>query len=340
MMTGWLKLTDEQRQVTLAQAQLESGIVVKALEKDWWVTLTLRALFQSKYREWLVFKGGTSLSKAWKLTNRFSEDVDIALDPVAFGMSYREHPSKSYVERLKRQGCSFTSNELLSELLLQLTALGVSEDQFVAEAGFVRPDHPDTDPQTLYVRYRSLFPQHPYITNDVKIEVSVRSLLTPFAQRPILSLLTEHFPNDKYIEESFELPVVEPRKTFLEKTFLLHEEFARTDRSRVRYHRMSRHFYDLVCGIKSGVNHEALADNDLYGQLIRHRAWYSRLHWVDYAALNRETISFLPPDEVMDLYRSDYSTMRDLMIYGEAPDFDEIIQQLRELHGQFRAKSR
>ena len=66
MMTGWLKLTDKQRQETLAQAQAGSGIGVKALEKDWWVTLTLKALFQSEYSKWLVFKGGTSLSKGWK----------------------------------------------------------------------------------------------------------------------------------------------------------------------------------------------------------------------------------------------------------------------------------
>jgi predicted nucleotidyltransferase component of viral defense system len=75
MMTEWLKLTDEQRQETLAQAQAGSGIVVKALEKDWWVTLTLKALFQSAYGKWLVFKGGTSFSKGWKLIFLISSSV-------------------------------------------------------------------------------------------------------------------------------------------------------------------------------------------------------------------------------------------------------------------------
>lgn len=89
---------------------------------------------------------------------------------------------------------------------------------------------------------------------------------------------------EAYAQKPFEIPVVEPRKTFLEKTFLLHEEFARAD----------------------------------------------------YSSLSRELVSFLPPDEVIDLYRADYFTMREHMINREAPDFDEIIQQLKGLQAEFR----
>lgn len=100
-MTGWLKLTNEQRKATIAQAEQMSGINAKAIEKDWWVTLTLKALFQSPYAQYIVFKGGTSLSKCWKLITRFSEDIDIALAPEAFGMKYVESPSKTAVEKIK-----------------------------------------------------------------------------------------------------------------------------------------------------------------------------------------------------------------------------------------------
>ena len=71
-MTGWLKLTDSQRKATIDEAEQISGITAKAIEKDWWVTLTLKALFQSAYARHMVFKGGTSLSKCWKLIARFS----------------------------------------------------------------------------------------------------------------------------------------------------------------------------------------------------------------------------------------------------------------------------
>ncbi len=78
-MTGWLKLTDEQRRISVEQAAIRSGITAKAIEKDWWVTLILKALFESPYAKFFIFKGGTSLSKGWKLIERFSEDVDIAI---------------------------------------------------------------------------------------------------------------------------------------------------------------------------------------------------------------------------------------------------------------------
>jgi len=70
-MTGWLKLTPEQRRASITEVEYATGIQAKAIEKDWWVTLTLRALFQSAHAKHIVFKGGTSLSKCWKLISRF-----------------------------------------------------------------------------------------------------------------------------------------------------------------------------------------------------------------------------------------------------------------------------
>lgn len=104
-MTGWLSLSEAQRRISLDQAAAASGISTKALEKDWWVTLTLMALFQNPYSKYLIFKGGTSLSKCWNLIERFSEDIDIALDPEVLNLSYEENPGRGYFGRLKRKGC-------------------------------------------------------------------------------------------------------------------------------------------------------------------------------------------------------------------------------------------
>ena len=83
---------------------------------------------------YLVFKGGTSLSKCWKLIERFSEDIDIALDPEAFEMRYVENPTKGHVERLKRKGCAFTSTKLKTELEKQFINLGLSKGSIKIEA--------------------------------------------------------------------------------------------------------------------------------------------------------------------------------------------------------------
>jgi len=71
-MTVWLKLSDADRLLSLEQASARSGISPKAIEKDWWVTLVLRAVFSTKYAEHILFKGGTSLSKCYNLIQRFS----------------------------------------------------------------------------------------------------------------------------------------------------------------------------------------------------------------------------------------------------------------------------
>lgn len=96
-MIEWLRLTDTQRKISIDQAAIPSGIIPKALEKGWWVTLTLKALFTTPYAPFFIFKGGTSLSKGWKLIERFSEDIDIALDPAAFGKEYKMSPSHKYI---------------------------------------------------------------------------------------------------------------------------------------------------------------------------------------------------------------------------------------------------
>jgi predicted nucleotidyltransferase component of viral defense system len=116
-MIGWLKnLNDTSRLLSINEASRISGISAKALEKDWWVTLTLKHVFNTPYAKHFAFKGGTSLSKGWQIINRFSEDIDISLSAEVLGIEYLESPSKTFVEQLRRAGCTFTSNELLQAL--------------------------------------------------------------------------------------------------------------------------------------------------------------------------------------------------------------------------------
>jgi hypothetical protein len=335
-MTGWLQLTDEQRKATVDQAALRSGINAKAIEKDWWVTLTLKALFQSAYAGDIVFKGGTSLSKCWKLVERFSEDIDIALDPAAFGEKYEDHPSKNYVEKLRRAGCQFTSTELKIEMEKQFAAMGIGKDAITIEAEPVPLAFPDTDPQILHVKYRSLYDANDYLVDEVKVEVSVRSLKIPFTAKPIQSILYELLPNKAYEETTLPVSVAEPRKTFLEKMFLLHEEFIRPDKIKIRTLRMSRHLYDLGKMIDAGIDNQALADKELYSTLLHHREWYTRISWMDYETLQPAFISFLPPTEVMEAYKNDYQIMKEQMIYGEAGEFEKLIDKLIQLNNRVR----
>lgn len=338
-MIQWLRLTDDQRKASLADAEYASGIQAKALEKDWWVTLTLKALFQGAYATQIVFKGGTSLSKCWKLIQRFSEDIDIALAPEAFGFVHEENPSGRSVVRLRTAGCEFTNTRFKAELEKQLAALGLPSGTVTITTAPVVEGHPEKDPQTLHLKYKSLFDPNLYIPDEVKIEVGVRSLLDPNATVEIQSLLTEYNPNAAYPEIPFPLTAVAARKTFLEKAFLLHEEFSREDRTKVRFFRMSRHLYDLGKMIGTNIESEALADHELYDHLIVHRERFQRFNWFDYKTLSHTTLSFIPSPDVIEQYRTDYATMKEQIIHeDEAIEFDELIKSLVALQDRFRKK--
>ena len=76
-MTLWLTHTIDERIAMLQRAEEKFRINQVAIEKDWWVTVVLNALFKCSCADQLIFKGGTSLSKGWNLIERFSEDIDL-----------------------------------------------------------------------------------------------------------------------------------------------------------------------------------------------------------------------------------------------------------------------
>lgn len=335
-MIAWLSLSDEQRRTTLEQASILSGIQSKAIEKDWWVTLTLKALFSSEYARFCIFKGGTSLSKGWKLIQRFSEDIDIALDPAAFGMEYIPTPSNTHVKKLKRAGCTFTSQMMTVALENAFAALGLPKGTVNIEAEAVPATMPDKDPQTIYIRYTSLFDRHPYLADQVKIEFGVRSLREPFTSIKIQSLLTEFFPNEAYPEIPFEISAVEPRKTLLEKAFLLHERLSYGSSKSILDDRQSRLYYDLVQLMETKAEVSALTDIDLYHGIIEHRRHYTKLAGVDYDRLFPAYVSFVPGIEILQELQKDYEAMQASMIYGNSHDFAELMRRIKILNGRFR----
>lgn len=334
-MISFLSLQVEQRRQLFEQASVRSGIQTVALEKDWWVTLALKALFNTPYAQHCIFKGGTSLSKVWSLIERFSEDIDIALAPEAFGMDYLSEPSHAYVKQLKRKGCLFTSNELKIALENSFAALGFPASIVFISAAPVPDDMPDRDPQTLFIHSPSLFEENSYIPAEVKMEFGVRSLKEPYSIAQIQSILSSAFPTSLYQEVSFSVAAVEPRKTMLEKMFLLHEKFNRSYSEVLIGDRQSRHLYDLICLLNSPVAPNVLKDTALYQQLLKHRKHYVRSPGLNYDQLINRNLSFVPPAAFLDAFKKDYAAMQSTMIYGNSVDFDAMINLLSDFHARF-----
>lgn len=331
-MTQWLALTDNQRSTSLEQAQIKSGIIPKAIEKDWWVTLVLKALFELSYANYFIFKGGTSLSKGWSLISRLSEDIDIALSPEAFGKEYKPSPSHSYVRKVKKEGSLFTATtikHLLEEKLKEYNLYGKAI-QVYAEP--IQPDFPDKDPQAIFVSYPSLYELHTYLEDKVKIEFSVRSIKDPFEIVQIQSILSEHFPQLPYQEIPFKVPAASPHKTFIEKMCLMHEKIVKKEIQNFDTERQSRHLYDMSQMKDNVILEKVLNDRMLYAIIIEHRKNWIRLKDIDYEQLQSKTIAFVPTEDLMEFFRADYAQMRETMIYGNVPSFDEIIAKIKDIN--------
>ena len=146
-------------------------------------------------------------------------------------------------------------------------------------------------------------------------------------------------PQTVVAEDAFAIPkVVTPERTFLEKMFLLHEEFSKPQQE-IRTRRMSRHLYDVVCMMKAGVDNKALDDAELYRSIVEHRRQFINLKGFDYDTLRPEAINIVPSEQVADLWKKDYEQMRLSMIYGDAPSFEEIMEQIGRLQQKVRALS-
>lgn len=333
-MTGWLlNLNKGERRTVIEQAAIRCGVVSQAIEKDWWVTLTLKAIFQTAFAPQLLFKGGTSLSKCWKLIERFSEDIDLAVDRDF--LNFGGELTRNKIKKLKRKACNFTSTALKSAIEEQLKHLNIPSESFNIAVDEVLETQPDKDPQTLYLQYETLFEPVEYLPNVVKIEVSALSLKDPFGECSVQSMLHEYFPNEQYAEESFLVRAIEPRRTFLEKAFLLHEELARPDK--LKMDRKSRHLSDLAGIMDTEHGHAALNDLDLYHTIVNHRKLFYALPGVDYATHAPGTINFLPEGEELSRFEGDYALMRSQMIYSpNALSFDDLIRQMKILQERFR----
>jgi len=272
------------------------------------------------------------LSKCWNLIGRLSEDIDIAVNREFLGFS--GELSKTQInDKLRRASCSFVRESMRLEIEKQIMNLGVPSSLFEIRVNITPIT--TTDPEIIEVHYRSLLPNSTYVLNRVIIEVSGRSMNEPLENVQINSLIAQSVPNAKFADSLFSLKAVSPKRTFLEKAFLLHEEFAKETKD-IRIERMSRHIYDLEKLMDTPFAKEALADRELYQTIMEHRRKFIGLKGFDYDTLMPQTISFVPPKEVIPFWEEDYKNMQSSMIYGESLPFNKLIERIAELNERFR----
>ncbi len=327
------KLTDEQRRLIFRQTSAQTGINANLIEKDWWVCVVLRSLYSLPYSKYLSFKGGTSLSKCWHLIDRFSEDIDIAIDREFLG--FGGTLSKTQIsDRLRRAACSFVRETLQNELRDAILNYGLSADMFNVNVNITPIT--TTDPEVIEVVYPSLFEINPYIKNVVKIEISGRSMSEPVVESKVCSIIDETYLTAAFMSTPFKVRAVLPERTFLEKIFLLHEEFAKS-KELIRTERMSRHLYDISQMMDTPIAERALKNRALYDSVIDHRKVFIGLKGFDYTTLKPETLQIIPPTGILELWHKDYEVMQETMIYGDSLPFEKLIEKIRFLNNNINA---
>jgi len=325
MNTNWLTLSKERRIEILNQVTELTGLPAIAIEKDWWVTLALNACFSVSDSEHIIFKGGTSLSKGWDLIERFSEDIDLAIDRRFFG--FEGGISKTQIKKLRKQSCEYISTVFLNNLTEKLTEWkAINECKIIAQP----IKNSDKDPQTIEIHYNSVIDTSEYLPQRVLIEVSSRSLMEPTENIEINSILSDNFPKQNFVNDVIHISTVLPQRTFLEKIFLLHEEFSQ-EPEKIRIDRLSRHLYDLekLMDTEHGIN--AINNIELYNSIVYHREKFNALRGLDYSNHIPNKIRIVPPKQVINDYKKDYEAMTNYMIYGDYLTFEQLINRISEL---------
>jgi hypothetical protein len=326
------KISNTEKVAIFNEIAAQKGMKPFAVEKDWWVSRTLEIIFQMPIAKNMVFKGGTSLSKSWKLIDRFSEDIDLAIDKEFFG--FTGELGKNQRDKLRKKAGMYTTGTFFEELKQAFAAKGYKELKFTD----VDAQERDQDPRVLEIYYKNVINQDTaYLLPRVQIELSCRSLREPYSIKSFGALVDEYYADKEFAEPTFEVPTVNAERTFLEKLFLLHEEFHRPAK-KMRVDRLSRHLYDIYQLTQKGIDATAIKDKVLYETIVAHRYLFSKISEVDYNLHHPNHLDPIPPINVIANWETDYAKMKEDMIYElNKPSFNDLMNNLKDLRQKLQS---
>ena len=311
------------------------------IEKDFWVCWTLNTLYHRlpPGGPRLLFKGGTSLSKAYGLIDRFSEDIDVTVfrDDLGHQQTTAEIGALSNRQRQAAlDAIAADCSDFITTDLRAAVAGALNTD--TQGHGRVEIDESDTSNQTLLVWYpRVDMSEATYIQAAVKIESGAKSALDP--NQP---LAIEPYINADI--DTFDLSIpnvttIHAERTFWDKVVIVHglrKWFERRGELRQDGQRISRHYYDMHSLFGSNVGLDAIADLDLGADCIAHAKTFFNRPDYNLGTAAPGTFSLQPVGDMIGRLARDYDNTR-AMIFGDAPDFDDIMSSIVEIEARLNA---
>ena len=320
----------QERRDLFSDVAAKLGIRPTIIEKDFWVCLVLRILFaDSPYKEHLVFKGGTSLSKVFQLINRFSEDIDLVLDWKMLGAGQdlaQTFDSKSQQDKFNKEIDRLAGVFIKENLCPQLN------DLFRRAKLDLTAQVDEREPQVVNISYPAAFSET-YIRPEVRLEIGPLASWVPSAAHTVRPYAFDIHP------ELFENPncpviAIAAERTFWEKATILHQE---AHRSGLIPSRHSRHYYDLYKLSLSPIRDNAVADKQMLEAVVEFKTRFYPSAWARYDLAKPGSFRLLPTtNEQISNLEDDYLEMQ-IMLFGEPPSFSSIVTELRSLESQINA---
>lgn len=334
-MNSFIQLSSDERNLYCRQAaeRMEIPLPAAVIEKDFWVCWTLNLLNEiPELKGNITFKGGTSLSKAWGLIERFSEDIDISINRKVFGQepphgaenATSNTQRKTRLEELEDKNATFIK-EVLLPILHEKIAGHLNPADFTLRL-IEKGNEVNIEfeyPGTLKNELGGLLPV-------VLIELVPRADEIPNEERKITPIIYEVF-EDLLGEGSFNISTLTPERTFLEKLLFIHETLEGFNKGSER---KSRHYYDLLKLYKAGVFERIKNNRELLQMVVEHRQTFFRYNTLDYTGILSNGVRVLPKKESWTDWRGDY-TRTAVMIYNNIPSFEELMSFAEQLENEF-----
>ena len=328
-MNRFLELSPEEKREVFYAVSLSMGLRTDIVEKDFWVCFMLDHLFHNcKYKDAFAFKGGTSLSKVYHVIERFSEDIDIILDwrkVIPKNDNPWDERSKTKQNQFNKmvnlKAAEFYSTELVPCLNGEL-------EKILGKGEWVAIDN--NDEMIINFYYPQLF-EVEYLRERVRLEIGPLAEWLPSHVAEIQPFVSEKYPK-LFEHKTTEILTIDVERTFWEKLTILHKMayFPETKSLPPRY---ARHLYDVYCMANSPIKEKAFARKELLAKDIVFKQKFYYAKSVHYETATLRNISLIPSSHIMDDVKRDYIAMKN-MIYGDYPEFEQIIECLKELEAE------
>ena len=326
------RLSDNDKRRLFRNTANKMGMNDAIVEKDFWVCFTLDYLFhRSPWKEAITFKGGTSLSKAFYLISRFSEDIDLILDWRVLGYGKDEPWEKR--SNTKQDAFNKEANARAEVFLAETFCPAIKEGLSEAIGREANIHMDEEEKQTVLFAYPKLF-TNPATLQVIRLEIGALAAWTPAATVEITPYAAEQYP-DVFGQPSTPVLTVAPERTFWEKATILHHEANRPEHLAMPS-RYSRHYYDLYRMAQTPVKDAAFARLDLLKKVVDFKMKFYPRAWAKYAEAVPGTLKLMPPEYRLDALAADYDAMRD-MLYGDIPSFTAVLDGVKALEQQINA---